>query len=125
MFSPKAFVQSLRYAFKGLYIVFKEEQSFRLQLLVSVFVLLLMVIFPLERWARTSLLLAISIVLVLELLNSTMERVVDIIKPRFYQKSGEIKDVMAAAVLIASLTALIIGILIFVPYLPKFLTFNF
>ena len=55
-------------------------------------------------------------VLVLELLNSSIERLVDLAKPRLHEEAGTIKDLMAGAVLLASMVAVIVGILIFWPY---------
>ena len=64
-----------------------------------------------------ALLLLIILVLTLELINSILERFVDVFKPRIHPMVEEIKDLMAGAVLIASLGALIVGLLIFLPYL--------
>jgi diacylglycerol kinase len=59
-------------------------------------------------------------VLVLEIINSIFERIVDVYKPRLNPYVRDIKDMMAAAVLIASLGAAIIGLMIFIPYLMDF-----
>jgi diacylglycerol kinase len=62
-------------------------------------------------------LLLIAMVLVLELINSIFERLVDTFKPRIHPVVGEIKDIMAATVLLASVTAAAIGLVIFLPKL--------
>ncbi len=65
------------------------------------------------------LVLVILIVFITELINSALERVTDVLKPRINGYVREIKDIMAGAVMLASLLALIVGLLIF---LPRFFT---
>ena len=72
-------------------------------------------VIPLEIWERAILLLVTMLVLMLELLNSSLERLVDLAKPRLHVYAGEIKDLMAASVLVAALFALLVGILILGP----------
>jgi diacylglycerol kinase len=54
---------------------------------------------------------------VLELLNSIIERFVDMVKPRVHEYARVIKDLSAAAVLIMAITAVILAVLIFWPHL--------
>lgn len=70
-------------------------------------------------WERILLLLIISLILVLELINATFEKMVDVLKPRIHSYVEIIKDLMAAAVLFASLGAAVIGLVIFVPHFIK------
>jgi diacylglycerol kinase len=58
-------------------------------------------------------------VLVLELMNSIFERMVDILKPRIHHYVEDIKDIMAGTVLVASLGSALIGLLIFWPYIVR------
>lgn len=117
MFSLKKFIKSFRHAGRGLLQVFYEEQSFRLQILAAILIIILAIYFKLVAWRWVVLLLIITLVLVLELINSIFERLVDIIKPGVHEYAKSIKDIMAATVLIASIAALIVGIIIFWPYL--------
>ncbi|MSR85170.1 diacylglycerol kinase family protein [Candidatus Uhrbacteria bacterium] len=116
MKSP-SFFRRLRYAARGLSLAFQSEQSFRLQSLAAVFVIVAALIFPLSILERLILLVVVMSVLVLELLNSCVERVADLMKPRLDEYVREVKDVMAGAVLLASLFSLLIALLIFGPYL--------
>ena len=79
-------------------------------------VLILALIFKIKVWEAVALLLVIMIVLVLELINSVFERVVDVLKPRMHPYVETVKDIMAAVVLLSSLGAILIGILILGPY---------
>jgi len=116
MFSLSRLIKSFHYAGRGLLRVFCEEQSFRVQLVAGFVVLILALIFKIKVWEAVALLLVIMIVLVLELINSVFERVVDVLKPRMHPYVETVKDIMAAVVLLSSLGAILIGILILGPY---------
>lgn len=122
MFSFKKFKRSFKYACRGLKKVFAEEQSFRVQLGAAVVIIILTVYFPLESWERLALIMMITLVLVLEVINSMFEKMVDILKPRVHHYVENIKDMMAGAVLLATLGAIIIGLLILLPHVLKLLT---
>ena len=115
MFHFKRFVKSISYASRGIRSAFKE-QNFKIQVLFAIIVIFLMIIFHLKLWETIVLLMMIILVLVLEIINSIFERIVDILEPRVHPYAKNIKDMMAAAVLVASLGALIVGCLIFWPY---------
>jgi len=117
---PK-FARSLRFAWKGLAVMFRHEQSFRLQLLAAAALMALMVAFDVSRSEAALLFVVTTSVLVLELLNSAVERLVDLFKPRIHQYAEEIKDIMAGAVLVGSLGALAVGLLVFLPHVQALL----
>jgi diacylglycerol kinase len=121
MFSLNRLIRSFRYAGKGLAQVFREEQSFRVQTFAGLMVLILALYFNVKIWEAIVLLLVIMIVLVLELINSVFERVVDVMKPRMHPDAETIKDIMAAVVLISSAGAVFIGVLILGPYFAALL----
>ena len=73
--------------------------------------------FNLTRGERVILFLVIMEVLVMELLNTVVERVVDILKPRIHPYARLIKDLMASTVLLSAILAIIIGWIIFLPHL--------
>ncbi len=119
-FNLHIFVRSFRYAAKGLRYALRHEQSFRVQCTIALLVILAMPVVGVTRLEALLLLLTISAVLVLELLNTTLERFIDALKPRLHYSVEIIKDLMAAAVLVASATAFIVGLLIFLPHLASF-----
>lgn len=115
VFKPLA--RSFGHAFRGLALAFKSERSFRIQLVAAFIVLVVIIVIPLELWERSILLLVTMFVLVLELLNSSLERLVDLAKPRLHAYAGDIKDLMAGSVLVAAIFAFVLGILILGPKL--------
>ncbi|MFA5185892.1 MAG: diacylglycerol kinase [Patescibacteria group bacterium] len=108
---------SFSHAWRGLRLAFSTERSFRIQVAVALVVILLVSLMPFSPWERVILLVATSAVLVLELLNSTVERLVDLFKPRLHPYVRDVKDLMAGAVLVASIFALIVGLMVMWPYL--------
>ena len=121
MFSIKRLIRSFRYAARGVAHVFREEQSFRVQIVVGLLVLIMALYFNVKVWEGVALMLVVIIVLVLELINSVFERVIDILKPRMHPYVETIKDIMAAVVLISSIGAVLIGVLILGPYVVAML----
>ncbi|EKD32874.1 MAG: hypothetical protein ACD_76C00125G0004 [uncultured bacterium] len=113
--SIKAFIKSLKHALRGVKVLFRDEQSFRIQSVIGAIVAVAAFVLPLAPWETILLLLLVGLVLVLEMLNSIFERIVDMLKARLHPVVGEIKDIMAGTVLFASILALIIGLLVLVP----------
>lgn len=119
--SPNRLFKSFQYALRGLGQALRWEQALQIQVVISLIVIFLMFYFPTRRLEKVALILVIMGVLTLELINTIFERLSDVLKPRIHHYIKDIKDIMAAAVLIASLGALIIGLLILSPYiLQKF-----
>ncbi|MBI5230195.1 MAG: diacylglycerol kinase family protein [Candidatus Magasanikbacteria bacterium] len=112
----RTLIKSFSCAARGIATVFREEQNFRIQLAGTFLVFMGMIYFQLKIWERSALMLVIIIVLVLELINSAMERFVDMTSPRLHAQAMDIKDIMAGAVFIASVGAAVVGVLIFFPY---------
>lgn len=94
-----------------------KERNFKVQLVLFALVLILGFVFQISRHDWMNLLLVSALVLSLEIVNSAIEKTCDLITEETNTRIKNIKDISAAAVLLASLFALIIGILIFLPYL--------
>ncbi len=94
----------------------KRERNFRIELVIAFLVLILMLVFKVKNWEAIILVLIMALVIAAELVNTVLERVVDILKPRIHPYARLIKDIMAAVVLVSSLAAIIIGVIIFLPY---------
>lgn len=119
----KTFFASLTHAIHGIIYVFHHELNFRIQLFLAVGVMILSWILPLRGYERIVVLLLIIFILVLELVNSAIEKFTDIIKPRLHTQVKIVKDIMAATVFISALGASIIGASIFIPYVIELFAF--
>ncbi len=115
VFSFKKFARSFSHAIRGFKCVFRE-QNFKVQIIFSIAVLILILLFDLRMWETVVLIMMITLVLVLEIINSIFERIMDILQPRVHPYAKTVKDMMASAVLVASLGAFLIGLLIFWPH---------
>lgn len=104
---------SLRNALRGLYHVARKEPNFRIQLVISALVIALLGAVPLRTWEVVVIILLVVSVLTMELLNTAVEKFIDLLKPRLEVYVGVVKDIMAAAVLVTSFGAAVIGIIIF------------
>jgi len=113
----RKFGRSVKHALRGLAYVFRYEKNFQNQAAIAALVVIGMFYFNLTRGERIILLLVIMEVLVMELLNTVVERVVDILKPRVHPYARLIKDLMASAVLVSAILAVVIGVIIFLPHI--------
>ncbi len=111
-----AFFASFRFAFNGLKVVWLER-NFKFHL-VSTFIAILMgFVFKISHSEWMIILFCIALVLSLEILNTAIEYLVDLVSPEFNEKAGRVKDIAAAAVLTASIVVLIIALIVFIPYM--------
>ena len=113
--------KSVAHACDGLAYALAHERNFRIELVAAFAVLAFIFIFKVKNWEAIVLILMIMWVLITELTNTVLERVVDILKPRIHPYARLIKDIMAAVVLISAVVAIIIGIIIFYPYVRSLL----
>ena len=104
------FVDSLKHAWRGLVLAIRTERSFRIQSVVGFLVIVAVFVIPFKTWERSLLLLATASVLVLELMNSMVERLIDLVKPRMHAYVRDIKDLMAAADYRRQLEALLLDL---------------
>ena len=111
----KKFLNRFKFAFEGIKSAF-SEQTFRICCIFAVLVIILMITIGLSTKDKEILILTITIVLAFELLNSQIEKFLDIIQPNFDNRVKTIKDISAGAVLVSIIGAVAIGILIFYPY---------
>jgi len=98
-----------------------RENSFRFLLLITVLVLAFTVYLPLEKWEVLLILFLIGSVVVAEVINSQIERILDVLEPSYDERIRNIKDISAAGVLIMAFISLIIGLSIFIPHILKVL----
>jgi diacylglycerol kinase len=119
------FQKSLRYAARGLSRIFREEQNFRIQVFVAFFVFILALFAKISGLQMLLLLGTICFVFILECINTVVEAMTDLLKPRISEQVKYIKDIMAGAVLLASIFAVSVGIFLFLPLIKSILEILF
>ena len=103
-------------AFNGLAFILKTEINFKIELAVAFTVIVLMIVFKISDVKALILIMTIMTVLLAEIINTAVERIMDVIHPGRSKSVKNIKDSMAASVLVASIIAVIIGLIVFIPY---------
>lgn len=111
-------LKSVTYAFKGAIKLITTEHSIMVQFSLGIVLTIAGFCFGISRTEWLFQTLAIGFVLSIEGLNTAVEKVADFIHPDYHERIGFIKDIAAGAVLFAAATAIIIGLII---YVPKFL----
>lgn len=113
--STHPLTKSFGYAFEGLKVAVLRGRNYRIQLLLGLGAVILgfFVDLSISEWAI--LVLTISAVLIFELMNTSIEAIVDLVSPEIRDKAKIAKDVAAASVLISSTASIIVGLLIFLP----------
>jgi len=115
MESRHSLLKSFGFAFEGLRAAVLRGRNFRIQLTIGAFAVVLGIILKLGFAEWLDLVIIITIVLILELVNTSIEALVDLVSPEIREKAKLAKDVAAATVLIASIGSVIIGVLLFLP----------
>jgi len=108
-------IKSFGFAFNGLKILIKEEHNPRIHLVAAVCVISAGLFFQISTLEWIAIIFAVGFVIALEIINSAIEKISDFISPEKNDSIKKIKDLAAAGVLISALTALTIGLIIFIP----------
>jgi diacylglycerol kinase len=108
-------LNSFKYAINGLKILFFEEHNSRIHLALMFLAIVCGLFFKISIGEWLILIILFAIVFSAELFNSAIENICNMISMEQHETIGKIKDLSAAAVLVCSLVAFIIGCLIFIP----------
>lgn len=114
------FMRSFRHAVRGIGSATVTERNFRIELAFVSAVTVFAFFVPLSSAERATVLLTMGAVLAFELVNTSFERLLDMLQPEYHEGVKVIKDLAAGAVLVVSVFAALVGIAIFFPYLSRF-----
>ena len=110
-------IHNVRYALNGIKIAWQEEFSFRVQVGAALLALFLGWFFKISSSEWIILTLVMGLVFMAELFNTALEELCDKYKTDPDPHIGKIKDLSAGAVLLASFAAIVVGAIVFIPYL--------
>lgn len=119
MIDFKTLVLSFKFAFEGIIHALKYNQNLRIDFFVAVVVILASIYFHVNAFEKGILGITILLVLSSEMINTAIEEIVDFVINEHKREAKIAKDVAAGMVLLTSIGSVIIGILIFVPYISK------
>lgn len=108
---------SFKHAWDGLLYSLKTQPNFWIHLLTASLVVVLGFYFQIKLWQWSLLVFAIVLVLLAEMINTSLESMVDLITQQPHPQAKIAKDVSAAMVLLAALSSVVIGLIVFLPYL--------
>ncbi len=112
----KNFLNSFRYAFRGIWSILFSERNMRVHLFAAIIVIAFGVYFKITTTEWCIVAICIGMVMSAEIFNSALELLTDLVKPEQHPIAGKVKDAAAGAVLITALSAAVVGILIFWKY---------
>lgn len=115
--SIRSRLKSFVFAFNGILLSFKLGHNIWVQSVIGMLVVLAGFWLGISIAEWLFVVLAIGMVLSAEVFNTAIELLVDFVSPEHNKKAGEVKDLAAGAVLLASIAAAVIGLLIFIPRL--------
>ncbi len=110
-------LKSFVYAGSGIAYTLKTQPNFLIHIAILCFVILFGIIFKLSTNEWIWITLIAAIVLSLEIINTAIELLTDLISPEFNEKAGKIKDLSAGAVLLSAIASIVVGLIIFAPKL--------
>ena len=116
--STKRFLKSFKYAGQGIKYAFYHEQNIIVMLFAGIIAVTLGILFEISYVERLVILVLIGVILAMEMMNTAIEACVNLHDGNKKSHYGKVaKDCASGAVAIASVLALIIGLLIFIPYI--------
>lgn len=116
-FSRQTRLKSFKVAFEGIKTLFCNEINFRIHIVVMSIAITLCLAFEVSAYEWIAVLILIGSVLGAEAFNTCIEYICNFISPEYHVMIKKIKDIAAAAVLMASIIAVIVGCIIFIPYI--------
>ncbi|MCC8023324.1 MAG: diacylglycerol kinase family protein [Clostridiales bacterium] len=110
---------SAGHAFYGLFTMIREERNLKLELLASAVMGCFCVYFRITRMEAVAVTLCCTLIVVTECMNTAMEEAVDLESPGFHPLAKRAKDFAAGAVLLSGLGSIVVGLIIFLPYIGQ------
>ena len=103
----KNILASFKYAFTGIKIAFLKEKNMKIHFVMAFLVI--------KTWEWIALIIVISLVISCEMINTTIEELVNLLSPNIRIEAKNAKDIAAGAVLVFAISSLVIGLIIFLP----------
>lgn len=120
MDSHQSLVKSFKYAFEGILFSIEHNRNLRIHIVVAFLVILASLFFRVNAFEMGILGVMIILVICLEMINTAIEEMVDLITQEHKQQAKIAKDVSAGMVLVVSTGSVIVGLLIFIPYIIRY-----
>jgi len=117
----RSFIRSMKHALDGIAYVSAKERNFKFEIILGIIAIILGFVLKISNIEWLILIITISLVLCFEIINTAIERCVDLITKDYKELAKVTKDASAGAVLVMSMFAIVIGIIIFLPKIVNIL----
>lgn len=108
-------ISSFGYAIEGIKKAFKTERNLKIHTLAMVLVVILGFVFKLAVWEWVTCIILFALVIGAELLNTSIEEVVNLLSPEIRVHAKYAKDIAAGAVLVFAVASAVVGVIMFLP----------
>lgn len=120
MINFKQLILSFRFAFAGIFHALRFNQNLRIHCVIAILVVIASIFFKVNPFEMGILGVMILLVISLEMINTAIEEMVNLIANDHRKEAKIAKDVSAGMVLVAAIGSVVVGILIFTPYILRF-----
>jgi diacylglycerol kinase (ATP) len=114
-------LRSFRFAGIGIYSLFRHENNARIHLIAAILVIIAGIWFQLSQTEWCFIVISVGLVWAAEAINTSLEKLADVVSSEYHPGIKIVKDTAAAAVLILAISAVIVGGIIFVPKVLAFI----
>lgn len=112
-------IQSFRHAFSGLHFTLTHNQNLRIHFVIAIVVVIASIMFHVNPFEMGILGVMILLVICTEMINTSIEEMVNFVTAQHQREAKIAKDVSAGMVLVAALGSIIVGVLIFLPHILR------
>ena len=113
----KKLINSFKFAFKGIGSSIKSERNMKIHITMMLLVIIAGIFFNIAMWEWITCFILFGLVISLEMVNTALEIVVDMVSPEYNMMAGRAKDIAAGGVLACAIGAAAAGLFIFLPKL--------
>ena len=113
--SFRNFIASVRYSIEGFFAALKHEPSFREDLIFAIFLVPLAIILPVNAVSTALMIASLILILIVELLNSAIEWIIDYLRPERHPLAKRIKDMASAAVFLSYINCIVVWMILLWP----------
>lgn len=113
--SLRNFIASIRYSIEGFFAALKHEPSFREDLIFAVLLVPFAIILPVNAVSTALMIASLILILIVELLNSAIEWVIDYLRPERHPLAKRIKDMASAAVFLSYINCIVVWTILLWP----------
>lgn len=118
----KKIFDSFNYAFEGIIYTLRTQRNMRIHFIIAILVLFFSIFFDLSKMETIAVFITISLVIVTEMINTSIEATIDLITDKYHELAKIAKNVAAGAVLISAVNSIIVGYIVFFDKLDKLST---